>query len=51
MVNDTCKKIEEIKSMIDKYLYTGQAEFYRGQAWGKITARLCLAFNMGAIGH
>lgn len=40
VVNDTCKKIEEIKSMIDKYLYTGQAEFYRGQAWGKITARL-----------
>lgn len=40
VVEDTCKRIEEIKSMIDKYLYTGQAEFYRGQTWNKISGRL-----------
>ncbi len=40
VVNDACKRIEEIKSTIDKYLYTGQAEFYRGQTWNKISGRL-----------
>lgn len=40
ILDNLCKKIEEIKGLIDKYFYTGQAEFYRTQAWNKISGRL-----------